>query len=43
MTTIPYNIVYLWTLLALIAGALGILLLVLWLRRLRQKHSEEDQ
>lgn len=43
VTTIPYNLVYLWTLLALIAGALGILLLVLWLRKLRRKHAEEEK
>ncbi len=42
VTTIPYSTVYLWTLLALITGALGIGLLVLWLRKQGQKHVEEE-
>lgn len=43
VTVISYGVVYLWTLLALIVGAVAILLLVLWLRRLRRKHFEEEQ
>jgi MFS family permease len=38
VSTVPYSTVYLWTLLALAVGALGILLLVLGLRVWRRTH-----
>ena len=38
VSTVPYSTVYLWTLLALAAGTLGILLLVLGLRVWRRTH-----
>jgi hypothetical protein len=43
VTNIPYSTAYLWTLLALLAGALGILGLVLALRKIRQTAGEEDK
>jgi MFS family permease len=43
VTTIPYNAAYLWTLLALAAGTLGTLLLVLFLHKRRSAHDEEVQ
>lgn len=42
VTTIPYNVVYLWTLLALVVSALSILLLVLGLRWWRRRHGREE-
>lgn len=41
VTTLPYRIVYLWTLVALVVGALGILALVFWLRGRQQRPGEE--
>lgn len=43
VTAVPYRIVYLWTLVALLLGALGILVLVFWLRARRPQSSGEEQ
>ena len=42
VTSIPYTTVFFWTLFALVVGALGILLLVLWLRQQGRKHAKEE-
>ena len=43
VTNVPYSTAYLWTLLALAAGALGILALVLILRKIRQTNAQEGK
>lgn len=43
VTNVPYKTVYLWTLYALAAGALGIALLVLLLKKVRGTKNEEDK
>ena len=43
VTSVPYSTAYLWTLLALVAGALAILALVLILRNVRERNLEENQ
>jgi MFS family permease len=43
VTAIPYSIVYLWTLLALVVSALSILLLVFWLRGRRHIDSGKEK
>lgn len=43
VTNVPYTTVYLWTLCALAAGALGIVLLVLLLKKTRRAKNEEGK
>jgi len=43
VTAIPYSVVYLWTLLALVVSALSILLLVFWLRGRRHIDSGKEK
>jgi MFS family permease len=43
VTNVPYSTAYLWTLLALAAGVLAILILVITLRKIRQTNAQEGK